>query len=687
MVEPTTGAAPVEEPELVAHIFLPNDGPHAEWADKSLQQLWSRCGEWLKVTDPITLPGDPHLSIVDMRQSPERDFQVVARREHDVRNLSLLLASQDSPDGRSPWQRMDRLLDTVTGGPADGFIGMVRLYLAKAKNADALRNPGELGPEIAVLLPEGAQEKGWWKRPFRTTSGLVAWEIGAREETRVERRIVVLAPSGGDRDLSEWTWSDGLPDMPPFARYLMHIAKIRYEQRVRERAVSAGRLCRVIDEGAAHVSEFIDAGTRSDALDHRLARLRADRARAETLIGGLEAMRQTNEIARANAESALGLEDMGLEDMGLAAGSDDLIADDLAQSALFDRRLRDDIVYLRSSIAVAHRVTEIAAEMDHPLSTSMVAEPTAVPVFGIVTALPEECAAMETLLDNAVPDNVEKDRANYVLGVVPSRDPERPHRVVLTMLGDTANDAAADACTNLIRSYPSVGHVLMVGIAAGVPDPRRPDRHVRLGDIVVSTWGIVDYDHVIDRAPEPVLRQPFPRPSRLLNQSTNWLIKEELRGRRPWEEWISFAEAELPDCVRPPASTDLLHPSDGARRPVPHPPIDESGHRAGRPKVHYGFIGSADRSLRNSRTRDRLAGKHNLRAFEMEGKGVGNAGFANGLEWLVIRGVSDYGDRRTDARWRGYASLVAAAYARALLAACPPVAPRGGHTGGVRGGS
>ncbi|MEV6492008.1 hypothetical protein AB0M20_25830 [Actinoplanes sp. NPDC051633] len=71
----------------------------------------------------------------------------------------------------------------------------------------------------------------------------------------------------------------------------------------------------------------------------------------------------------------------------------------------------------------------------------------------------------------------------------------------------------------------------------------------------------------------------------------------------------------------------------------------------------------------------------------MEGKGIGSAGFAGGREWFVVRGISDYGDANTTRLWRGYASVVAAAYVRALLAECQPLTPRGGHpqaTGGAR---
>src|SRR2546423_1944893 len=92
------------------------------------------------------------------------------------------------------------------------------------------------------------------------------------------------------------------------------------------------------------------------------------------------------------------------------------------------------------------------------------------PVFGIVTALPVEFAAVRAVLDDPRgPQTVTGDRALYVLGTLPSRDDERPHPVVLTLLGDTGNSAAAESCANLIRSFPTVDIVVMCGIACGVP--------------------------------------------------------------------------------------------------------------------------------------------------------------------------------------------------------------------------
>jgi nucleoside phosphorylase len=287
-----------------------------------------------------------------------------------------------------------------------------------------------------------------------------------------------------------------------------------------------------------------------------------------------------------------------------------------------------------------------------------------------VTALPEEFAAMRSFIDDPRRANVEGDRADYLIGTMPSAGCGRAHTVVLTMLGETGNDAAVNGCTNLLRSYRSVRCLVMAGIAAGVPDPGRPGRHVRLGDIVVAR-GIVDYDSVREYDDGPVSRRTFPLPSPLLERRARLLRAGELTGDRPWEDLLATQARFLPRFARPPESADVMYSSDGFDSQVPHPDLALSGHRPGQPKVHNGLIASGDRSLRSAAKRNEIAARYGVLAIEMEGKGIGNAGFYEGVEWFTVRGISDYGDRHTTAAWRCYASMAAAAYVRALLAVTP----------------
>jgi len=304
------------------------------------------------------------------------------------------------------------------------------------------------------------------------------------------------------------------------------------------------------------------------------------------------------------------------------------------------------------------------------------------PTIGIVTALPEEFAAVHALLENPREDLRDGDRSPYVLGDLPSRTDGTPHAVVLTLMLDAGNALAAAAGTHLSRSFPSVNCVVMTGIAAGVPTPESPQTHVRQGDIVVSTWGVVPYDHVDDTIDGTKLRAGVPQPSTLLTSAARLLQVKEIRGLQPWLTWLDISDRpDLATFARPPEETDTLWARDGSG-PVPHPDPALSGHVPGVPKVHYGRIGSADRSLRNPTSRDSVAAEHTLRALEMEGKGIAYSTALNGLEWLVVRGISDYGDAHVNPTWRRYAALAAAAYVRALLAESPPLTVRGGHVRG-----
>jgi nucleoside phosphorylase len=115
--------------------------------------------------------------------------------------------------------------------------------------------------------------------------------------------------------------------------------------------------------------------------------------------------------------------------------------------------------------------------------------------IGVVTALPIECAAMRAMIDSPVTTRVGKDPNPYEVGTIPSADSQRPHGVALCLLADDGTRNAA-ATTELLHSFPSIRVVVMCGIAGGVPAPGDYRRHVRLGDVVVATEGIVDYDHM-----------------------------------------------------------------------------------------------------------------------------------------------------------------------------------------------
>jgi hypothetical protein len=91
----------------------------------------------------------------------------------------------------------------------------------------------ELGEAIDSLLPyRETRPQGWWQWGTTTPAGYALWDTGLAADTSVLREIVLIAPPDKDDEVSAWVWSDRTPAMPPFGRYLMHAANLRYEARL-----------------------------------------------------------------------------------------------------------------------------------------------------------------------------------------------------------------------------------------------------------------------------------------------------------------------------------------------------------------------------------------------------------------------------------------------------------------------
>ena len=82
-------------------------------------------------------------------------------------------------------------------------------------------------------------------------------------------------------------------------------------------------------------------------------------------------------------------------------------------------------------------------------------------------------------------------------------------------------------------------------------------------------------------------------------------------------------------------------------------------------------IGSANILLKDPEARDQLRDRFGVRAIEMESSGATQAAWEAGVGYLVVRGISDYCNPGKNDIWQEHAALVAAAYARALLAKLP----------------
>ncbi len=296
-------------------------------------------------------------------------------------------------------------------------------------------------------------------------------------------------------------------------------------------------------------------------------------------------------------------------------------------------------------------------------------------MIGIVTALPKEYAAMEAMLDNSQDYTAPGSGAGrrYRRGAVPSSE-GAPHTVLLA-LADMGNNVAAIRASLMLQHFPDLKHVIMVGIAGGVPHPTKVEDHVRLGDVVVSgQGGVAQYDFDKEeydfKEHRPVIkyRNPPRPPSALLLEAVRLLSAHELGSGRVWLANIARA-AKLLNVQRPLDEADQLYASDDAAQVIPHP-IDPQ-REPSQPRLFAGSIASANKLLKNPKLRDALRDQFGVKAVEMEGSGIADATWTHEVGYLVVRGICDYCDGHKNDAWQGYAAVVAAAYTRGLLASMP----------------
>ncbi|MEU4155003.1 CATRA conflict system CASPASE/TPR repeat-associated protein [Actinoplanes sp. NPDC026670] len=299
------------EPELVAHLFLPLDGPEAAAALAGAWELWANCRGQLGMTQPIVeagLPGElpddpaagPEGALAGL-QDPAVRYQVVARREHDVLNVSFAFAAAEAaahsryasatPPG---WHEYTRWWNGLRGGTA--ALGGAVVYLAKTPDAGAV--------DIRAEVPRQDDDAdSWWTGGY-PLGGFAAWEVSAAG-VHAFRRLALLAGPEQDRQLSELAWGDGSTALPPLGRYLLHAAKLRYAARVLGDGGRLARLRKRTDGHREEISRLLgEPRSRAEAA-RRSGALAADESEVVGAVGALRTMAQSVAIARANMDRAL----------------------------------------------------------------------------------------------------------------------------------------------------------------------------------------------------------------------------------------------------------------------------------------------------------------------------------------------------------------------------------------------
>lgn len=385
---------PVINQELVIHVFSPLDGPPAVTAYRQVTRLWSACRSRLGMTGPIpgvlasTVPPESHLvlpadEVVAAHENPGASRQGVLRRVHDVAVLSVALAQPlpgglrrppatplDQPPGRPMgWAEWGQLWSQANAPDADATLGEVRLFLARVpgESVSTIAATPALGQAVEPLLPyREDRAREWWRWGATTRSGYAVWDLSPGETDRI-RDIVILAADDRDDELSAWTWSDGTTALPPLTRYLLHMAKLRYEARLLDswaQGPHGGDIGQMLAELTVALAPDAPHPGKVGLLRSQLSRLRGEENRLQTLEADLENLSRTVAIARDNAGGAIG-PDVGEGVVGMFA-ADEALAGWLTQ------QLDDYLGYLRTDLRQTRRASELAAE---ELQQAISAEP------------------------------------------------------------------------------------------------------------------------------------------------------------------------------------------------------------------------------------------------------------------------------------------------------------------------
>ena len=294
----------------------------------------------------------------------------------------------------------------------------------------------------------------------------------------------------------------------------------------------------------------------------------------------------------------------------------------------------------------------------------------AIPTVGVIVALDVEFDAVRLMLSNEKPYRAEGSGGSreYLIGDIPSLR-GGIHQVILAQTMAMGNNAAALRAGKMLEHFDGLDCVIMCGIGGGVPHPKLPENHVRLGDIVVSDrFGVIQTDLGKQKLGEFEHRHDPRPPSARMLEAVKILERDKLAGVRPWEGHLKAGLAAR-GYSRPDLSTDVVLDENG--EPINHPIVSEPS-----PRVFLGPIASSNAVQGDFRKRDYLRDRFKVKAVEMEGSGIADATWEFGtVGYFDIRGICDYCDDRTKHlqtdTWKPYASMVAAAYLRSLLEAIP----------------
>jgi nucleoside phosphorylase len=240
------------------------------------------------------------------------------------------------------------------------------------------------------------------------------------------------------------------------------------------------------------------------------------------------------------------------------------------------------------------------------------------------------------------------------------------HQLVIPEPAHMGNNRAAIATANLLNDFPEVQDVVLVGIAGAVPHPRKPEVHVRLGDVVMlGDKGVIQFDMVKITDGQIEYRDDPRPPSQRFLDAALLVLRAEIAGSYMIDEYLTTC---LPVYRRPHPAVDVLCDGRGAE-PTPHP--NDASRRDNRPRLFIGPIGSSNTLLKDYAIRNRLRDDRSILAIEMESSGCADACQSAGRRFFAVRGTCDYCNQDKKDDWQDHAAYIAAATLHCVLRHVP----------------
>ncbi|XP_050304002.1 uncharacterized protein LOC126741571 isoform X2 [Anthonomus grandis grandis] len=310
------------------------------------------------------------------------------------------------------------------------------------------------------------------------------------------------------------------------------------------------------------------------------------------------------------------------------------------------------------------------------------------PTIAIITAQYCEKLAVDAMIENKetfVRYTTVGESNVYTLGNIGA------HRIVCTKLptvGHTreAMTAAGNTTTRLLGTFQKVDFVFLVGVGGGVPHYTDYNKHVRLGDVVVSCpikkksiYLYCENAVVSEKGCQFEIKNYSPNNFCLQDISTQLKVSadQDSATTPPWVKYLNeglsiLSSQKEPDFRAPHADTDKLYMSIGERDliEVAHPvPQDGSIKRQeGSPRIHLAPVASGRQVVKDDRLRQQFATQVGALAFDCEFDAVIESILGNCKDSFVcIRGISDYKDGTRRKEWQPYASLAAASVMKSII--------------------